>query len=285
MISGQPADINAMHLLGPSADGRPPFDEALGISSADLSLEQEVNLRPRAYEIWAGEARWPLYCKAHDAYHFTPAGEPLFSTAATRGAVYVVRDPRAVAVSLAAYMAWTSDEAIVWMNDPAAVSASSIKRLSHHLRILLLRWHDHVESWLAAPFPVHLMRYEDMLADPGAAFAAAAAFLGLPCDSNAIEVAVAATRFSRLREQEERAGFTEKPRSARAFFQAEPVLVCLDPSLRRAVQRAAGLERHPQPRRGDLEPGQRQAGRFRSHLRHCRPRQLTRPKRVVLVAR
>ncbi len=218
MISGQPADINAMHLLGPSADGRPPFDEALGISSADLSLEQEVNLRPRAYEIWAGEARWPLYCKAHDAYHFTPAGEPLFSTAATRGAVYVVRDPRAVAVSLAAYMAWTSDEAIVWMNDPAAVSASSIKRLSHHLRILLLRWHDHVESWLAAPFPVHLMRYEDMLADPGAAFAAAAAFLGLPCDSNAIEVAVAATRFSRLREQEERAGFTEKPRSARAFF-------------------------------------------------------------------
>ena len=218
ITSGRPVDINAMHRLGPSADGRSPFDEALGISSADLSLEQELNLRPRAYEVWAEAARRPLYCKAHDASHFTPAGEPLFSAAATRGAVYVVRDPRAVAVSLAAYMAWTIDEAIAWMDDPVATSASSSRRLSHHLRILLLRWHNHVESWLTAPFPVHLMRYEDMLADPHATFAAAAAFLGLPCNSDAIEAAVAETTFSRLREQEQRAGFSEKPRSAGAFF-------------------------------------------------------------------
>ena len=50
----------------------------------------------------------------------TPAGEPLFPTAVTRGAVYIVRDPRAVAVSFANHLAETIDETIVRMDDPAA---------------------------------------------------------------------------------------------------------------------------------------------------------------------
>jgi aryl sulfotransferase len=218
LVSGQPVDINAMHLLGASADGRSPFDEALGIASVVLSFEQETNLRPRAYEIWAAEAARPLYCKAHDAYHLTPLGEPLFPAVATRGVVYVVRDPRAVAVSLANYMAWSVEEAIARMDDPAAMSASSTRRLSHHLRIILLRWSDHVESWLAAPFPVHLLRYEDMRADPHGAFAAAAAFLGLPCDRAAIAAAIEATTFSQLQAQERQVGFHERPRHTAAFF-------------------------------------------------------------------
>jgi aryl sulfotransferase len=218
LISGQPVDINAMRFLGPSADGRFPFDDTLGISSADLSLEQESNLRPRAYEVWAAEAERPLYCKAHDAYQLTPAGEPMFPAAATRGAVYVVRDPRAVASSFAHYRARPVDEAIAIMDDPSAMSASSTKRLSHHLRIVLLSWSDHVESWLGAPFPMHLLRYEDMLADPQAAFGAAAAFLGLACDSAAIAAAVEATMFLRLQAQERATGFVEKPRQTAAFF-------------------------------------------------------------------
>src|ERR1700680_2455741 len=104
LVSGKPTDINDLFSLGTFAGSRTRFDQALGIESEVLSRDQEQNLRPRAFEVWAAEAKRQLYCMAHDAYYSTPAGEPLFPASATRGAVYVVRDPRAVAVSLAYYM-------------------------------------------------------------------------------------------------------------------------------------------------------------------------------------
>lgn len=218
LVSGKPPDINRLSLLGGFAGSRSQFDTALGIESVALSRDQEANLRPRAFEVIAAEAQRPLYCNAHDAYHLTPAGEPLFPAAATRGAVYVVRDPRAVAVSMAHYMAQPIDEAIAHMNNPDALSGGSTRRLSSHLRQRLLRWSDHVESWLGAPFPVHVLRYEDMQADPNAALGAVAAFLGLSCDQAAIAAAVEAATFSRLQAHERESGFIEKPRQAAAFF-------------------------------------------------------------------
>jgi hypothetical protein len=218
LISGKPVDINAMAFLGPHAASRSRFDRALGLDSASLSEEQELNLRPRVYEILAAEAERPLYCKTHDAFVPTPNDEPLFPTAATRGAVYVVRDPRAVAVSLGHFTARSIDETIAAMDNPREVFAGSTHRLSQHLRQPLLRWCEHVESWLAAPFPVHLLRYEDMLADPHATVRAVAAFLGLSASDADISLAVEATSFSRLQGQERATGFAESPRHAAAFF-------------------------------------------------------------------
>src|SRR5712691_9712555 len=144
LLSGRAVDINAMAFLGVAASARLSFDDALGISSANLSDEQQINLRPRAYEIWAAEAMRPLYCKAHDAYHATPAGEPLFPAAATRGAIYLVRDPRAVALSFAHHLVRPVEEAIATMDDPAATFDRSTNRMSQHLCQHLLRWSDHV---------------------------------------------------------------------------------------------------------------------------------------------
>ena len=200
------------------ANSRARFDNALGIASADLTLEQETNLRPRAYEIWAADAAQPFYCKTHDAYRLTPAGEPLFPGAVTLGAVYVVRDPRAVAVSLAHHRATPIDDAILRMDDPEAGHAVRSPRLSPQLFQRSGRWRDHVDSWLGAPFPVHLVRFEDMHSDPHAAFTAIAAFLGLPSDHERITAAVEAARFSGLQAQERATGFIEKPIQAAAFF-------------------------------------------------------------------
>jgi aryl sulfotransferase len=218
LVSGRAADINAMAFLGPHAASRSRFDRGLGVHSASLSDEQEFKLRPRVYEILAAEAERPLYCKTHDAYLPTPAGEPLFPAAATRGAVYVVRDPRAVAVSMVHFMARSIDETIAAMDNPVEVFAGSTQRLSQHLRQPLRRWSEHVESWLAAPFPVHLVRYEDMLADPHTAILAMAEFLCLPVSEATVTTAVEATSFSRLQAQERATGFAESPRHAAAFF-------------------------------------------------------------------
>ncbi len=218
LVSGEAADINKLTLVSGISSSRPVFDETLGIAAADLSVEQQTNLRPRAYEIWAAEAERPIYCKAHDCYHLTPAGEPLFPGAATRGAVYVVRDPRAVAVSLAHHTGRTIDAEIARMADADAGFSSSNDRLEQQLRQQLGTWSEHVQSWLGAPFPVHVVRYEDMHADPAAAFGAVARFLDLPHEPERIAAAVAATAFARLQEQERASGFMERPRNAAAFF-------------------------------------------------------------------
>lgn len=218
LVSRRPTDINDLFSLGPFAGSRTRFDQTLGIESETLSRDQEMNLRPRAFEVWAAESERQLYCMAHDAYYSTPAGEPLFPASATRGAVYVARDPRAVAVSLAYYMAQPIDAAIASMDDPARISASSTRRLSNQLRQRLLRWSEHVESWLSAPFPVHAVRYEDLHADPTAAFGAVATFLGLSTTAESIAAAVEATSFSRLKAQEHEVGFMERPHRMVAFF-------------------------------------------------------------------
>jgi len=218
LMSGRPADINAMPYVSVIANSRTNFDKALGIDSADLTVEQETNLRPRAYEVWAADAAQPLYCKTHDAYRHTPAGEPLFPTAVTLGAVYVVRDPRAVAVSLANHRASPLDGIILRMDDPEAGYAVGSPRLSPQLLQRSGRWRDHIDSWLGAPFPVHLARYEDMHREPHDTFAAIAAFLGLPSDRERIAATVEASSFARLQAQERATGFIEKPIQAVAFF-------------------------------------------------------------------
>jgi aryl sulfotransferase len=218
LLSGRPVDINAMPSVSFGASDRALFDKALGIASADLTIEQETNLLPRAYEIWAAELQRPLYSKTHDAYRMTPAGEPLFPATATRGAVYVVRDPRAVAVSFANHRGRDIDDTIDRMENREAGSSASIPRLSQQLFQRPGHWSDHVESWLGAPFPVHLVRYEDMHNDPHATFAAVARFLDLSCDSERIAAAVEAAAFPRLQAQERAAGFIEKPSRSPVFF-------------------------------------------------------------------
>jgi aryl sulfotransferase len=210
LVSGSAADINDLPFLGLVACRRRSFDDTLGIAGADLSIEQQANMRPRAYEVWAAEAQRPLYCKAHDAYHRTPAGEPLFPPAATRGAIYLVRDPRAVAVSLAPFTERPIDRVIGQMDDPNHAFSDPRGRLLPLMRQRMLRWSEHVDSWLGAPFPVHLLRYEDMHADPHAAFAAAVAFLGLPHGPDQIAAAIEAASFSRLQALERGAGFVER---------------------------------------------------------------------------
>jgi aryl sulfotransferase len=104
------------------------------------------------------------------------------------------------------------------MEDAAAGLSPPSERLSPALFQQIGRWRDNIDSWLRAPFPVHLVRYEDMHRDPHAAFGAVAAFLGLPSDRERIMAAVEAASFSRLQALERATGFVEKPMQSAAFF-------------------------------------------------------------------
>jgi len=82
----------------------------------------------------------------------------------------------------------------------------------------LLDWSGHVSSWTAPlPFPVLVIRYEDMLADTFDTFKAAVSFLGLTASSQQLEKAIAASSFKQLKQKEQESGFAERTDAERFF--------------------------------------------------------------------
>ena len=94
-----PVDINELK-TGAIASARGWIDQVLGFDSADLSHEELDALRPRVYE-WSAQGEAYGYHKAHDAWTYLRNGEPLLSAKATRGVLYLVRNPLDVAISYA----------------------------------------------------------------------------------------------------------------------------------------------------------------------------------------
>lgn len=215
---GEPVDFGARESFAPVASRRDALDAWLDAQSSDLTPDEAEALRPRLYEAEAAAAPEPLLRMAYDARVPTPAGEPLFPPHLTLAAVYLVRDPRDVAVSLAHHLGVPADEAIAFMARPEAAFSGSRRVGTLQLRQRLLTWSAHVESWLdAAPAPL-LLRYEDMLADPVAALSRVARHLGWSVSDDAAPRAAAATRFDRLRGLEERDGFRDTPLQGARFF-------------------------------------------------------------------
>ena len=70
--------------------------------------------------------------------------------------------------------------------------------------------------------PVHLMRYEDLIAEPVAAFGAALRFAGRPATTAEIERAVRYADFSELQRQEKERGFAERMSRTAPFFRDRP---------------------------------------------------------------
>jgi len=248
-------DINNLVLRGGIASAREPFDQLTLLDSGLLTLEEIDALRPDVYEALLGNpcdddgappAGGPVrFVKAHDAYAHLPSGEPLLAGArAAGGAIVIVRDPRAVAPSLAHHSHIGLDEAIDFMGDPGAAFCGKRDRQHRQLRQRLRDWSGHVESWLdQTDVPVHLVRYEDLKADPVATLSAALAFMEIDASGAAIERAVRLSAFDNLAAQERESGFREAPLLRRFFRRGESEAWRdeLDPTQVARIQRDHGL--------------------------------------------
>ena len=225
----QAVDIN--RLPGGIASARAPFDRLTLIDSSLLSHAEIDALRPRVHAAQAAGdvasdddeervADLPVrFVKVHDAYVRTSNGEALLAGAhAASGAIVIVRDPRDVAPSLANHSRFGIDEAIAFMNDAGACFSGRTDRAHLQLRQRLLTWSAHIASWLSqTDIPVHLVRYEDLQADPVATLRAALDFAQHQASDAAIGRAVRLSAFDGIAAQERQSGFREAP-SQRRFF-------------------------------------------------------------------
>ncbi len=148
------------------------------------------------------------------------AGVEPFPLAATRAALLVVRDPRDVACSSAPFFGVDLDTAIDRMAVPSGdpVTSPAHGRTAQPWGT----WTTHLQSWLApdVPFPVHLVRYEDLRADTAGTLQPVFAAIGLHCTRAQLDAAVEQARFERLRESEAERGFRETSPKTITFFRS-----------------------------------------------------------------
>ncbi len=79
--------------------------------------------------------------------------------------------------------------------------------ITQHLR----SWSLHVTGWTEhAAFPVHVIRYEELLACTAMTLRNVLTFLGWPADRRRIDHAVEQTQLSRLADREATGGFAER---------------------------------------------------------------------------
>ena len=206
-----PSDINNLDERGGIAGSRHEFEATTMLDSGLLSHDDIDRLRPRVYEAIAAETSKLRWIKVHDAYTSTPDGEPVLGRNVARAAVYLVRDPRDVAVSSAYHNAATIDDTIKFLNATDSTIAGSREGLAPQLRQTLTNWSGHVTSWLdQTDVPVHIVRYEDLLAAPAECFSDALKFAGRSATLSEIERAVRHADFAKLQRQESEKGFKER---------------------------------------------------------------------------
>jgi hypothetical protein len=155
-----------------------------------------------------------IFVKTHNAL-VMDRGHATVNFAATSGAVYIVRNPLDVAISYAHHAGAPVDDTIEYMSrKDVETEGSDIAVYEVHGS-----WSQHVWSWTRNNNrALHIMRYEDMLAEPEKSFAALARHLLIDFTPQQLQTAVEHSSFARLQTQEKKRGFRERPPNADGNF-------------------------------------------------------------------
>lgn len=189
-LTGEPVDINA--------------EKQFVIS--DL----QPNLHPKATDIYNYLEN---YCKSisklknicvktHNA-NISIDKKKIIPINKTNGGIYVIRDPRDIAISLMNHYDIEIEQAISFMNDDSCIIASKFNHMGH----ILGSWSTHINSWLKTNLIA--FRYEDLLEHTEEAFKAIIKIMYLPNNDN-LNFAIEQASFDNLRKLEIENGFSER---------------------------------------------------------------------------
>lgn len=211
--ANRPADIN--NLSEPETlASRWRFADDMLVDPDLLDNRELQYLRSRHCDFAALDTSRPFFCKTHEKF-WAEAGGPVICAAARR-ALYIMRDPRDVAISLSHHSSLPIDGAIAQMTDKTARSTGQVQ-----LPYIVGDWGGHVTGW-ASQKCVHTMivRYEALHADTVSVLRAIVDFLGGNATDDEIRRAVAHGSFHELQRQEAANGFRESRPGQERFFRA-----------------------------------------------------------------
>lgn len=213
MPPGEAPDINNLKRFTTADVRQDFFDRAAGKPFRGTGVDEWLAVRQQALRLIAASKAGHHFVKTH--CQVLQAGNThVIDPQVTAAAVYILRNPFDVAPSLARHLGLDIDGAIARMCHEEATNVTETG-----IYETIGRWDRHIESWLGAPgLARHVMRYEDMSADPETAFRDLLGFLGAPVKDGQLRRAIRAASFDQLRKQEKAKGFIERPPQMEAFF-------------------------------------------------------------------
>ena len=139
------------------------------------------------------------------------------------GVIYLVRDPRDVAVSFSKHRGESIDATIDFMTNKSSMFPYENNRIP----TLLSRWDYHYISWTKLDVPKLFIKYEDLINDTKTTLLNINNFLKkqLKLDINVnekkIENILLSTKFEKLKELEKQFGFSEATKNSSFFRKGE----------------------------------------------------------------
>jgi aryl sulfotransferase len=163
------------------------------------------------------QAPSPIFRKTHEVYRRGSPGAEAFPTRASLAAILIVRDPRAVACSWAPFFGVGLADAVTRINQGQLSKASPTRAQTEQP---WGTWASHARSWLdpTLPFPVHVVRYEDLRADAVGTLHPVFNALGWDVSETELATAAARTEFDWLQSDEREQGFRESSFKTKSFF-------------------------------------------------------------------
>ncbi|MEO1492478.1 MAG: sulfotransferase domain-containing protein [Pseudomonadota bacterium] len=211
---GRKISINELRAITTTDTRQDWYDKAAGKPFVGRTFDDAILLRPKIQRmISAAAAPNNQFVKTHSKLDRIGPVD-LILPEVTAAAICIIRNPFDVAQSYARHMGLTLDETIGKMCDAKAVTTSETNIFE-----VLGRWDHHIDSWLSAPgLTRHVMRYEDMIADPEKAFRGMLGFLKVPMNDGKLRRAIRESSFKALQKQEQELGFRERPNVMERFF-------------------------------------------------------------------
>ena len=212
----QPVPVNQLSRLGIGDANTLAHRRVAGGNFDPRNPRQMVQVRRKMLDTIDGNGADLNLVKTHNQ-NTRAFGVDMIPRHQTKGAVYILRDPRDMAISYASHHGMSLDETVTRLSHPENATAGNEQNVHQFLG----NWSDHVRSWTRAKgFPVRTVRYEDMLTKPDEVFGKVVVFLGLDLDPARLTKAIDFSSFDKLKAQEAKTGFVENSDNQDSFFRS-----------------------------------------------------------------
>ncbi|MBE7636094.1 sulfotransferase domain-containing protein [Sneathiella sp. P13V-1] len=206
--------LDSLDLITFGGSSKTSYRAVTALDVDKLDDDEIVKLTPMAHAFMAGQHPDMVFAKTHNilsAYK----GIPLITPEVTKGAVYIIRNPLDVVLSVADHFGLEMDAAIDFLNSNNASTAAN----ETMVRQYFCSWSENVVTWTTEhPFPISIVKYEDLHQSAGKILSETLEQLGFSVDPKKVSRAVLKSSFKSLKSMEKKQGFNERSRHSKAFF-------------------------------------------------------------------
>lgn len=182
------------------------YGDILKTPMREWNMPHQAMIKPAAMMRMLEDAGNNLLLKTHDC-NLDIAGVEQIPPMLTRAAIYVVRDPRDVALSFMNHYAMPSMSAAV---DQMLNDETLTRFPDSGLYVPQMSWQKHAASWTRKlPYEVLILRYEDLLDKPFEEFSKVIRLLKMDFDARLIKKSIEACAFDKFQKAEQASGFQE----------------------------------------------------------------------------